>query len=83
MNLSEMIFQGTVHGRTIEIDRDLGLPDGQAITIVVKSVPARPADYETLVRRLSGAWASDGPELDQFLRECRQDDSGERPELEP
>jgi hypothetical protein len=75
--------QGTIHGNTIELDHDLGLPDGESVTVVVKAKPKLPADYEAIVRRLAGAWADEGPELDDYLRNCRKEDPNERPELEP
>ena len=29
--------QGTIHGNTIELERDLGLPDGESVTVVVRA----------------------------------------------
>jgi hypothetical protein len=74
---------GTVHGNTIELDRDLGLTDGEAVSVTVKPIPKLPADYEAIVRRLAGAWADEGPEFDEYIRNCRKEDPSERPELEP
>jgi hypothetical protein len=83
MSLEEPVLHGTVHGRNIELDRDSGLPDGQSVTVVIKPDFDLPANYEQIVRELSGAWADEGPELDEYLRTCREELPGERPDLEP
>ena len=57
-------IRGTVHGRTIELDEDLGVPEGQAVELQVKVVPATTAPlseglakvYEILVRRHSSGY---------------------------
>jgi len=75
--------RGTVHGRTIEVDRDLGLRDGQQVTLVVKADPLLPEDAAAILRRVAGSWADEGPEFDEYLRTCREELPGERPDLEP
>lgn len=77
------IVHGTIHGNTIELDRDLGLPEGETVTVMIKPTPKLPTDYEAIVRSLAGAWADEGPEFDEYLRNCRKEDPNERPELEP
>lgn len=83
MSLEETTVNGTIHGKTIELEHDLGLADGQEVTLIVKPAQALPADYEAIVRRLSGAWADEGDDFDEYLRDCRRERSNERPELEP
>ncbi len=75
--------EGTVHGRMIEVDRDLGLPDGHHVTLVVKPNQLSPEQAAEILRGVAGAWADEGPELDEYLRTCRQELPGERPDLEP
>lgn len=68
-----MVLRGIVHGKTIEIDRELGLPDGQAVTIVVQPTAggAQLPPGEGL-RRAFGTWADDAEELENFLEWNRQ-----------
>jgi hypothetical protein len=60
-------LHGIVRGKTIELERSPGLPDGEAV--VVKLRPVRePGDG---IRRSAGAWAGDEEELDRFVAEVR------------
>lgn len=63
--------QGTVHGKTIHLDEDPGLPEGQKVTVVVTVRPPnhRPGDG---LHRSAGAWADDAgidAALEQIERE--------------
>jgi uncharacterized protein (DUF433 family) len=40
MSGSQEILKGVIHGRTIELDRPPGLPDGQQVTIEIRPIPA-------------------------------------------
>jgi hypothetical protein len=62
------IFTGIVHGKTIELDRAPGLPDGQPVhvTVQLQSQGWTPGDG---IRRSAGAWSQDADELNQFLRQ--------------
>ena len=66
------VFKGTVHGKTIELERELGIPDGQEVTVTVrpfspaKDAPGRLAPGEG-IRRSSGAWSEDAEELDCYI----------------
>jgi len=62
------IIQGTVRGRVIELDRDLGLPDGQQVTIAIQPI----SSPEDAIRQSAGAWADAGPELDAWLAETER-----------
>jgi hypothetical protein len=56
-------FKGVIHGKFIELDRELGLPDGQEVTVTVEPVPAQsppcPLMFlsEEVRRRWEEAWA--------------------------
>jgi hypothetical protein len=63
------ILKGTIHGKTIELEREPGLPDGQAVAVIVR--PEAPAGEG--LRRSFGAWSDIAGELDQFLEEVRRD----------
>jgi hypothetical protein len=74
---------GIVHGRTIELDHETGLPDGQAVTITLQ--PGRkekrlpPGEG---IRRSAGGWSDDPEGLDEFLEWNRQQRKIGRPEIE-
>jgi hypothetical protein len=57
------ILKGTVHGKTIELEQDSGLPDGQTVSVTLFAASA-PGEG---LRRSFGAWADDSVELDGFL----------------
>ena len=63
-------IHGRVHGRTIELDEDLGVPDGQEVRVTVEPLaspePGQLPPGEGL-RRAFGAWAGEAEELDKFL----------------
>ena len=66
------LLRGILHGRTIELDSEPGLPDGQQVTVVVQptntigtedaGLPPKPS-----LSRAFGAWAEEAKELDDFL----------------
>lgn len=69
MNHAVNILKGTVRGKTIELDREPGLPEGQAVSVSL--FPTPPAGEG--MRRAFGAWADDAAELESFLEQIRQD----------
>jgi hypothetical protein len=65
MSIETTLFKGVVRGKTIELDHEPGLPDGQQVMVRVQpSVDASPGEG---IRRSAGAWAQDADELDRFL----------------
>ncbi len=74
------VLNGTVHGKTIELNEEPGLPDGQRVTVTVQVVE----EGNTLppgegLRRAFGGWAEDGDELDKYLEWNRQQRKVNRP----
>jgi hypothetical protein len=63
--------RGVVHGKTIELSEEPGLPEGQAVAVTLEPLAVKEAPGEGL-RRAFGAWAEDGEELDRFLEWNRQ-----------
>lgn len=67
-------MHGNVRGRTIELTAEIGVPDGQAVEVVIRPIPVLPGDepWGEGLRRCAGALA-DIPGLDedmeQILRE--------------
>jgi hypothetical protein len=83
MATDAQIHHGIVHGRTIELDHDTGLPDGQEVTITLQ--PGRKAKQLPPgegIRRSAGGWSDDPEGLDQYLEWNRQQRKIARPEIE-
>ncbi len=63
------VLRGVVHGKTIEVDGDLGFRDGQAVELIVTAaLPLDPlaegTDSRTSLSKLPGpppGWRPDGP----------------------
>jgi hypothetical protein len=76
---------GRAHGKTIELDEDLGVPDGQEVRVTVEPlpspVPGQLPPGEGL-RRAFGAWAGDAEELDTFLDWNRKQRKAGRREID-
>ena len=67
------IFKGIVRGRSIELERPVGLPDGQEVTVIVRaSNGAEKLPPGEGLRRSAGAWADDAAGLDEYLEWNRQ-----------
>ena len=76
-------MKGVVHGRTIELETELGLPDGQAVSVIVEPVVPKDsqAAFEAL-KRAAGGWANDDPEgLEKYLEWNRQQRKISGPEI--
>jgi len=84
MSISQAIFKGVIHGRTIELEQELGLPDGQTVTVTVQPFveQTRRLPPGEGIRRSAGSWADDPEGLDEYLRQLRQLREG-RPPIEP
>ena len=66
---------GTVHGKTIELTQELGLPDGQQVEVTVR--PAKPQTSEPWgegLRRSAGSLADSwSEEDDRILKQICQE----------
>lgn len=71
------VIRGVVRGKTIEVEDDLNLPDGQQVAITVQPL----LSPEEAIRQSFGGWADDAEELDAFLKTLRRDREQDRPEL--
>ena len=64
---------GTIHGKVIELDQDLGLADGSPVEVFVKIAPCG-GKWGDGIRRSAGAMAPFWTqEDDQILEEIYQD----------
>ncbi len=78
-------IKGIIHGRTIELEEESGLPDGQEVCVTLEAVaratsPTSAAALEAL-RRAAGAWSDDPQGLDRYLEWNRQQRKASRPEV--
>ncbi len=69
-------IMGVVHGNSIELEENLGLPDGERVSVVVKRV-LPPGEG---LRRSAGGWADAGEELDAWLAQVYRDREHDREE---
>ena len=85
MTMYATVRRGVVHGKTIELDEETGLSDGQEVNVLVQPVEAgeqRLSPGEGL-RRAFGGWAEDAEELDAYLEWNRQQRKMSRREIAP
>ncbi len=75
-------YRGIVRGRTIELQQEPGLPDGQEVTVTVEPASSKFAPGEGL-RRAFGGWADDAEELERFMAWNRRQRKVGRSEPEP
>jgi len=75
-------LKGVVRGKTIELERAPGLPEGQEVTVTVQ--PTEPANLPPGegLRRAAGGWSDDIEGLDQYLEWNRQQRKLSRPPIE-
>lgn len=83
MSSEAITCRGIVHGRTVEFQSDIGLPEGQVVEATLQPI----ADSERLpagegIRRSAGAWADDAEGLEEFLEWNRQQRKVSRRNLE-
>jgi hypothetical protein len=78
------VFEGVIHGRSIELTEDSGLPDGQTVRVIVESMSAiapTGGDAREALQRAAGSWSDDVDGLDQYLEWNRQQRKGSRREI--
>ncbi len=64
-------IHGVVHGKTIQLDEDLGVAEGQQVEVQVKIIQAIANEGDGL-RRSAGALAND-PHWDAIMAEIHED----------
>ena len=70
-------IHGKVHGKTIELAEDLGVPDGQEVEIQVRVVPNSSRTPGEGILRTAGALAND-TEWDAIMEKIHQERKLER-----
>jgi hypothetical protein len=71
---------GIVRGKTIELDRHAGLPDGQHVAITVRPLP-NPSHTGDGIRSSAGSWSDDTVAIDSWLEEIQHSRQLDRPEV--
>ena len=64
-------IRSRIHGRTIELDEDLGIADGQEVEVTVKPAKSQQPWGEG-IHRSAGA-AADEPEIDEVFEQIARD----------
>jgi hypothetical protein len=72
VSIAPGVLKGVIHGRTIELEQETGLPDGQSVEVVVQILQDKRLPPGEGIRRSAGAWADDVEGLDEFLQWNRQ-----------
>jgi hypothetical protein len=72
-------MKGVAHGKTIELERELGFPDGQPVAVTVHRL-LPPGEG---LRDSAGAWADAGEALDSWLLAMQRSRSEDREEPTP
>lgn len=77
-------IRGVIHGKTIQLEDESGLPDGQEVRVIVLPTESEPPTSRIeYLRRSAGAWADDPKWVDEFLEWNRnQRDQDKRPEID-
>jgi hypothetical protein len=70
------VIEGIIRGRTIELQGDPGLGEGQAVQVTLRVLPDRAA-RDAAVLRIAGSMADD-PEFDDAMEQVRRDREGAR-----
>ena len=81
-------LQGIVHGKIIELDDELGLPDGQRVALIVQPLESASSSGERMppgegLRQAFGAWSEEAEELEKYLAWNRSQRKITRPEMTP
>lgn len=64
------IMRGIVHGKTIELDQEIGVPEGEKVEVAIHIIPKAPATetWGDGLRRCAGALAGI-PGLDEDMEQ--------------
>ncbi|MBI1902106.1 MAG: hypothetical protein HYS13_13470 [Planctomycetia bacterium] len=82
--MSTNMLKGVVHGRTIELAEEPGLPDGQEVMVILQAAAVEPAAAQgESLRRAFGSWSEEGADLDDYLRQVRENRKVGRRPIEP
>ena len=66
------VLTGVVHGKTVELDKDAGLPDGQRVSVWIQPKPQSKLPPGEGLLRAFGGWSDDPQGVDRFIDEVRR-----------
>ena len=67
MSKTTEVLRGIVHGRSIELEHPLPMPDGSEIELVVKRTPISTEQRKQRLEAIFGSCEQDSEDLDDFL----------------
>lgn len=74
------IMRGVIHGRTIQLDHDIGLEDGQTVEVVVRT-KSLPGTSQTAAGMMAPFWSDEDDRIMQEIyRDRLVDDRRELPD---
>jgi hypothetical protein len=65
-------FKGTIHGKHIELDRELPFPDGSLLLVTIEPLPLPDDELRRRILDLSGAWKDD-PSIPAIFEEIARE----------
>lgn len=71
------MLKGVVHGKTIELEQEPGLPEGQVVTVLVTPVKT-PGEG---ISQSAGGWADSDHELEEWQTQMQHGRQRDRPGL--
>jgi hypothetical protein len=85
MAIAPTVLKGVIHGKTIELEEQPGLPDGQSVNVTLKplAVTGQQLPPGEGIRRSAGAWADDADGLDEYLEQLRREREQDRSPIDP
>lgn len=82
MSKTSEVLRGIVHGKSIELEHPLPMPDGSEIELVVKRTPISAEQRKQRLEAIFGSCEQDAEDLDDFLGWNREQRKHSRPELD-
>ena len=82
MSQATTILKGVVRGRTIELEDETHLPDGQEVEVTVHPIATTPQVPGDGIRSSAGGWSDDPDGVDEFVKwTYEQRRLADRPEI--
>ena len=82
MSKTTEVLRGIVHGKSIELEHPLPMPDGSEIELMVKRIPISAEQRKQRLEAIFGSCETDAEDLDDFLGWNREQRKRGRPELD-
>lgn len=76
-------LRGIVHGKVIQLETEIGLPDGQEVAVSVRPLPSKQDTPSEGLHRSAGTWSDDPHGLDAYIEKNRLGRQLDSPGIEP